>query len=62
MTKKCIHVDGSRVLVMGLIFKENCPDLRNTRVVDIIYELKDYNVTVDVYDPWVKVISMFYFL
>lgn len=53
MTKKCILVQGSRVLVMGLTFKENCPDLRNTRVVDIVRELGEYNVQVDVYDPWV---------
>jgi UDP-N-acetyl-D-galactosamine dehydrogenase len=55
MTKKRIHVEGAKVLVMGLAFKENCPDLRNTRVVDIIAELKDYNCEVDVYDPWVSV-------
>lgn len=54
MTKKRIQVDGSKVLVMGLAFKENCPDLRNTRVVDIVAELKDYNVAVDVFDPWVS--------
>ena len=53
MTKKRIQVDGARVLVMGLTFKENCPDLRNTRVVDILAELKEYNVQADVYDPWV---------
>jgi len=53
MTKKRIQVEGAKVLVMGLTFKENCPDLRNTRVVDIIAELKDYNCEVDVYDPWV---------
>jgi len=53
MTKKRIQVVGAKVLVMGLTFKENCPDLRNTRVVDIISELKDYNCEVDVYDPWV---------
>ncbi|WP_086077435.1 Vi polysaccharide biosynthesis UDP-N-acetylglucosamine C-6 dehydrogenase TviB [Bordetella genomosp. 13] len=53
MTKKRIHVQGARVLVMGLTFKENCPDLRNTRVVDIVRELADYDVAVDVYDPWV---------
>jgi len=40
---------------MGLTFKENCPDLRNTRVVDIVTELKEYNCQVDVYDPWVSV-------
>jgi UDP-N-acetyl-D-galactosamine dehydrogenase len=53
MTKKRIHVEGAKVLLMGLTFKENCPDLRNTRVVDIVAELKDYNCEVDVYDPWV---------
>ncbi|MGO3742378.1 Vi polysaccharide biosynthesis UDP-N-acetylglucosamine C-6 dehydrogenase TviB [Kerstersia sp.] len=53
MMKKRIQVQGARVLLMGLTFKENCPDLRNTRVVDIVKELKEYNVEVDVYDPWV---------
>ncbi|MCL6415792.1 Vi polysaccharide biosynthesis UDP-N-acetylglucosamine C-6 dehydrogenase TviB [Aestuariirhabdus sp. Z084] len=53
MLKKKIEVDGSSVLVMGLSFKENCPDLRNTRVVDIVRELTDYNVDCDLYDPWV---------
>jgi UDP-N-acetyl-D-galactosamine dehydrogenase len=55
MTKKRLQVEGAKVLVMGLTFKENCPDLRNTRVVDIVAELKDYNCEVDVYDPWVTV-------
>lgn len=54
MLKRRIHVDGARVLVMGLTFKENCPDLRNTRVVDIVRELAEYNINVDVYDPWVS--------
>lgn len=53
MVKRRIHVDGARVLIMGLTFKENCPDLRNTKVVDIVNELKEYNIQVDVYDPWV---------
>lgn len=52
MIKERIHVQGARVLVMGLTFKENCPDIRNTRVIDIINELKEYNVAVDVCDPW----------
>ncbi|HBI21719.1 MAG TPA: Vi polysaccharide biosynthesis UDP-N-acetylglucosamine C-6 dehydrogenase TviB [Legionella sp.] len=52
MLKSRIHVDGSRVLVMGLTFKENCPDIRNTRVIDIIAELGGYNIIVDVCDPW----------
>jgi UDP-N-acetyl-D-galactosamine dehydrogenase len=53
MIKRRIQVDGARVLIMGLTFKENCPDLRNTRVVDILRELVDYNVVVDIFDPWV---------
>lgn len=55
MTKRSILVHGARVLVMGLAFKENCPDLRNTRVVDIVNELADYGVKADVHDPWVSV-------
>lgn len=55
MMKKRIQVQGARVLVMGLAFKENCPDLRNTRIVDIVTELKDYGVQADVFDPWVAV-------
>jgi UDP-N-acetyl-D-galactosamine dehydrogenase len=54
MTKREIAISGARVLIMGLTFKENCPDLRNTRVVDIIADLKEYGVQVDVYDPWVS--------
>ncbi|MGH6645914.1 Vi polysaccharide biosynthesis UDP-N-acetylglucosamine C-6 dehydrogenase TviB [Aquabacterium sp.] len=54
MTKRRIQIEDSRVLVMGLTFKENCPDLRNTRVIDIIAELRDYNCIVDVHDPWVS--------
>jgi UDP-N-acetyl-D-galactosamine dehydrogenase len=52
LIKRRIHVEGARILIMGLTFKENCPDLRNTRVVDIVRELSDYNASVDVYDPW----------
>jgi len=54
MLKKRIQVEGARVLVMGLTFKENCPDLRNTKVIDIISELQDYGVQLDCYDPWVN--------
>ena len=54
MTKSQIQLAGARVLVMGLTFKENCPDLRNSKVVDIVNELKDYNCHVDIYDPWVS--------
>ena len=52
MLKKGIHVDDANVLLMGLTFKENCPDLRNTKVVDIITELKEYNINIDIIDPW----------
>ncbi len=55
LLKKRIHVQGARVLVMGLTFKENCPDLRNTRVVDVIAELQEYGIVVDVHDPWVDI-------
>jgi UDP-N-acetyl-D-galactosamine dehydrogenase len=54
MVKKGIDTANSRILVMGLTFKENCPDLRNTRVIDIISEFAEYGITVDVYDPWVQ--------
>jgi UDP-N-acetyl-D-galactosamine dehydrogenase len=57
MIKHQIQIEGAKVLVMGLTFKENCPDLRNTRIVDIVAELEDYHCTVDVYDPWVTVVE-----
>lgn len=57
MTKRRLQVDGSRVLLMGLAFKENCPDIRNTRVMDIVAELMDYNCKVDVFDPWVSAVE-----
>jgi UDP-N-acetyl-D-galactosamine dehydrogenase len=53
MLRKGINPVQARVLVLGLAFKENCPDLRNTRVVDIVRELRNYNACVDVFDPWV---------
>jgi UDP-N-acetyl-D-galactosamine dehydrogenase len=53
MLKKRINVAGAKVLVLGLTFKENCPDLRNTRVTDIIDELRTCHADIDVYDPWV---------
>ncbi len=52
MLKKGIQVKDANVLVMGLTFKENCPDLRNTKVVDIVSELKEYNMNVDILEPW----------
>ena len=53
MLGKSIPVLGSRILVLGLTFKENCPDLRNTKIVDLVASLKEYNAHVDVYDPWI---------
>ena len=53
MTRKRIHVVDSDILIMGLSFKENCPDIRNTRVIDIIREFQNYNARVDIFDPWV---------
>jgi UDP-N-acetyl-D-glucosamine/UDP-N-acetyl-D-galactosamine dehydrogenase len=53
MIKRSIQVNGAKVLVMGLTFKENCPDIRNTKVVDILAELQEYGINADVYDPWV---------
>ena len=54
MIKRNLSVNGANVLVMGLTFKENCPDVRNTKVVDILAELYEYDANVDVYDPWVN--------
>lgn len=55
MLRKGLPVLGSKVLVLGLTFKENCPDVRNTKVVDIVRTLQGYNAKVDVYDPWISV-------
>jgi len=55
MLRKNLPVLGSKVLVLGLTFKENCPDVRNTKVVDIVRTLKSYNTHVDVFDPWIDV-------
>ena len=54
MLKAKLPVNGANVLVMGLTFKENCPDVRNTKVVDILSELTEFDINVDVYDPWVN--------
>jgi UDP-N-acetyl-D-galactosamine dehydrogenase len=55
MLRKGKPVLGSRILVLGMTFKENCPDLRNTKVVDIVSALREYNAEVDIYDPWIDV-------
>lgn len=52
MIKRGVLINSARVLVLGLTFKENCPDIRNSRVIDVIEELKDFGCRVDVYDPW----------
>lgn len=52
MIKKCIHMVGANVLIMGLTFKENCPDLRNSKIIDLVSGFEDFNCNVDVYDPW----------
>lgn len=54
MVKKRIQVVGSKILVMGLSFKENCPDIRNTKIVDMVKALKEYDLDIDIYDPWVN--------
>ena len=54
MARRAINPVGARVLVLGLAFKENCPDLRNTKVVDILSRLAEYHVSVDIHDPWVS--------
>ena len=53
MTKKSINIDNANILIMGLTFKENCPDIRNTRVVDLVEKFESLNCNVDIYDPWV---------
>lgn len=54
MIKKSIPVKGAKVLMLGITFKENCPDIRNTKAIDIYNELKEYDIELDVYDPWAK--------
>ena len=53
MAQRGLPTAGARILVLGLAFKENCPDLRNTRVVDILAELRNYSAEIDIHDPWV---------
>lgn len=58
MVKKQIQIVGGNILVMGLSFKENCPDIRNTKIIDLIESLKDYDLNLDIYDPWVDAIEV----
>ena len=53
MCKKQINIDNASILIMGFTFKENCPDLRNTRVMDLVERFKEFRCNVDVYDPWI---------
>ena len=53
MVKKRIQVVGARILIMGLTFKENCPDIRNTKIIDMVKALTEYDLSLDIYDPWV---------
>ncbi|AVZ86877.1 Vi polysaccharide biosynthesis UDP-N-acetylglucosamine C-6 dehydrogenase TviB [Acinetobacter sp. WCHA45] len=55
MVKQRIQVVGSKILVMGLSFKENCPDIRNTKIIDMVKALKEYDLDLDIYDPWVDI-------
>lgn len=57
MVKKDIPVVNSKILVMGLSFKENCPDIRNTKIIDLVNALKEYDIDIDIYDPWVNKIE-----
>ncbi len=52
MIHKGHKIEGAKVLIMGVTFKENCPDIRNSRVIDVVTELKEFGCQVDVYDPW----------
>ena len=54
MIKKGQKIDGAKVLILGISFKEDCPDIRNSKVIDVIHELKDFGTQVDIYDPWAK--------
>ncbi|MGY3055213.1 UDP-N-acetyl-D-galactosamine dehydrogenase [Pedobacter sp. UYEF25] len=58
MIKKGINVSQAKILMLGITFKENCPDVRNTKIVDVIHALKDYGVEVDIYDPWANPIEV----
>src|SRR5690606_30069541 len=57
--KKGINVSVARVLMLGITFKENCPDVRNTRIVDVVAALQDYGVSVDIFDPWADPVEVY---
>jgi UDP-N-acetyl-D-glucosamine/UDP-N-acetyl-D-galactosamine dehydrogenase len=55
MATKRIHVKGARALVLGMTFKENCPDIRNSKVIDVVRELRSHGTSVDIFDPWANI-------
>jgi UDP-N-acetyl-D-glucosamine/UDP-N-acetyl-D-galactosamine dehydrogenase len=55
MIKKGITVNGASLLMLGITFKENCPDVRNTKIVDVISALKEYGINITIYDPWASI-------
>ena len=55
MIQKDINIKGANILVLGITFKENCPDVRNTKAVDVVADLKEYNTNVTIYDPWASI-------
>src|SRR5690606_9432474 len=58
MIKKGINVNAADVLMLGITFKENCPDVRNTKIVDVVRALEDYGVKVSIYDPWANPVEV----
>ena len=54
MIKKGITINKAKLLMMGITFKENCPDVRNTKIVDVVHALEDYGIEVTIFDPWAK--------
>ena len=60
MIKKDIKIKGAKILILGITFKENCPDVRNTKVVDVIAALKEYDINVTIYDPWANEVEVKY--
>jgi UDP-N-acetyl-D-galactosamine dehydrogenase len=54
MIKKGVAVNGAQLLMLGITFKENCPDVRNTKIVDVVHALQDYGIQVTIFDPWAK--------
>jgi UDP-N-acetyl-D-galactosamine dehydrogenase len=58
MIKKGVTINGASLLMLGITFKENCPDVRNTKIVDVIHALKDYGIKVSLYDPWANPVEV----